>query len=374
MAIKKDNSLCLIFICRDSEKTINKMLDSVKPYVNEVVGTDTGSVDGTIKILEERKKEFEAEGKPFHIFHDKWENFGHNRTLMVKNAQKVAKSDWFMVIDADSWVEFKPEFKKEFNYDYDFYHLEWEYYGIWLTFPMLYRSDHEWKYEGYAHNVLDARGKRKGGTFPGILVHEQPRSNAESVEHAKRTEALLKKQIEDGSATDRTNFYYARTVMYSNPDEAVKYFEKVVNGGNWYEEKYIAYYNMGKMRNQEHRKVEHFLNAFQVNPRRAEAMNSLGEYFNSQRKYILANMIFLQIINLKNPPDALFSDKSVYDYKMYFNYAITLYWIGQYEKSYEFAMKVKRTENVPEHIQVQNDKNLEFIIKKLQPVENEETR
>ena len=41
-------------IVRDAEKTLGAALDSAKPFVDEMIVVDTGSVDKTVEVAEAR--------------------------------------------------------------------------------------------------------------------------------------------------------------------------------------------------------------------------------------------------------------------------------------------------------------------------------
>lgn len=357
----KERTICLNFICRDNVDTIERMIMSAEPIIDEVVACDTGSVDTTVQILKRLKKRFEKLGKPFHIFHDEWKNFGHNRTLMSEHAHEASKADYIMVVDSDAWVETSKDFRKIFNADY--YNADWYFANILINVPRFMKNDRAWKWSGYAHNVLDISKAISGGTVKNLIMKEDGRNREEEDKHIKRTYKLLKNQIMDGKGSARTNFYFARVSSGLFPSESVTYYYKVVDGENWSEEKYIAYCDLALIEPKQ--KLEHYTNAYEINPNRAEAFYHLGMHYRIEKKYHLAEMFLRNIMNKRIPDDALFISTDIYNYLRYFEFAIVLYWVGKYKEAFQYANIVKKLKNVPESILTQNEKNIEFIVKKL---------
>ncbi len=80
-------SLCMIV--KNEIKFIEKCLEAVSPYVDEIVVADTGSTDGTIEVLEK----FNC-----RVFHFEWCNdYSKARNFSISKA----KNNWILVIDAD---------------------------------------------------------------------------------------------------------------------------------------------------------------------------------------------------------------------------------------------------------------------------------
>ncbi len=89
-------SACLIV--KDEIDYIEKCLQSLKQYVDEICVVDTGSTDGTIEILQK----YECS-----IYHFDWcDDFAKARNFCLENA----KHDWVLSIDADEHI-------REFNID-----------------------------------------------------------------------------------------------------------------------------------------------------------------------------------------------------------------------------------------------------------------
>lgn len=354
----KKTTFCLVFICRDNEKTIEKMLNSALPHVDEVVACDTGSKDKTKELI----KKFDDGSIPFHIFNDKWENFGFNRSLMFSNARKVAKADYFLMIDSDAELKVLDEVG-ELTADY--YSLTYNFAGSIYSLPMVFKNNHDWRYSGYAHNVLVTEPGMTSDHLNSFMMIEPGRNKKDDEAHLYRTFDLLKKQIDEGNATPRTNFYFARTASGINRELSIRYHHKVIEGLNWSEEKYVSYCDLADL--EPEKIIFYCLKAFEINPNRAEAFYKLGLHFNQNKMYNSASMVFEKILTLTIPQGALFSRVNIYEYLRHFEYAVSLYWIKKFDEAYIQAKIVEKASNVSEHILKQNKENLGYILKHYTP-------
>jgi len=84
--------LALVVIARDEAPRIGRLLDSVKPWVDEMLVLDTGSRDDTVRVAR-------AHGARVKTF--TWcDDFSAARN----HALDLAGADWHLVLDADEWL------------------------------------------------------------------------------------------------------------------------------------------------------------------------------------------------------------------------------------------------------------------------------
>jgi len=83
---------CLVVIARDEAATITRLLDSVRPFVDELLVMDTGSSDDTVRL---------AEAAGARVARFEWiDDFSAARNA----ALDAAGADWHLVLDADEWL------------------------------------------------------------------------------------------------------------------------------------------------------------------------------------------------------------------------------------------------------------------------------
>ena len=83
-------SLCII--CKDEELRIERCINSVKDYVDEIIIVDTGSTDKTIDVVSKLGAK---------VFEIEWENdFAKARNYAIEKSH----GDWVIFLDADEYV------------------------------------------------------------------------------------------------------------------------------------------------------------------------------------------------------------------------------------------------------------------------------
>lgn len=84
--------LCLVVIARDEAPRIERLLNSLRPWVDEMLVLDTGSVDATPQL---------AAACGARVEHFVWcDDFSAARN----HALDLAAADWHLVLDADDWL------------------------------------------------------------------------------------------------------------------------------------------------------------------------------------------------------------------------------------------------------------------------------
>jgi tetratricopeptide (TPR) repeat protein len=87
------HSITLVLIARNEAASIQRCLDSVRPWVDHMLVLDTGSSDETVRL---------AKKAGARVEHFTWvDDFSAARN----HALNLAHSDWNLVLDADEWVK-----------------------------------------------------------------------------------------------------------------------------------------------------------------------------------------------------------------------------------------------------------------------------
>src|ERR1700722_12923400 len=109
-------TICLNMIVKDEKDVITRCLSSTLPVIDYWVIVDTGSTDGTQKIIKDYMKE---KGVPGDLYERPWVNFEHNRNEAIELARD--KADYLFFIDADEFMKYDDDFKLP-ALDKDFYY------------------------------------------------------------------------------------------------------------------------------------------------------------------------------------------------------------------------------------------------------------
>src|SRR4029077_16141857 len=110
-------TVCVNMIVKNEKDVIIRCLESVLPLVEYWVIVDTGSTDGTQKIIKDFMKEKKVKGE---LFERPWKNFEHNRNEALGLAK--GKADYVLFIDADEYLVFEKDFKRPV-FDKDYYYI-----------------------------------------------------------------------------------------------------------------------------------------------------------------------------------------------------------------------------------------------------------
>src|ERR1035437_5372392 len=119
----------LSMIVKNEAKLILRCLESVLPLIDFVMISDTGSTDGTQKIIGEFLDERGLAGSGHE---DRWRNFSINRNMALDHLHKWPV-DYAFVIDADDTLEIAPGFDVaafKAGMDRDVYDLQVEHGGV----------------------------------------------------------------------------------------------------------------------------------------------------------------------------------------------------------------------------------------------------
>lgn len=83
--------LSVNLIVFNEERCIERCLNAVSNFADEILVLDTGSTDNTVKIIKEKFPQVK-------LFHDKWrKDFAYSRNILINKST----NDWILSIDAD---------------------------------------------------------------------------------------------------------------------------------------------------------------------------------------------------------------------------------------------------------------------------------
>jgi len=215
-------------IVKNEERFLSRCLESVKPYVNEIIIVDTGSEDRTVEI---------AQMYTDKIYFHPWEkDFSKHRNQSIS----YATGDWILQVDADE--ELAPgggeailESIRKVGSDVNFLILNitnMDQKGMprsSFNFPRVFRNRVGIHYEGIVHNQLVGHGR--GEFCSAVLFHygyylEEGRME----EKRRRSIPLMLRQLEE----DPNNVFamYNLANMYAGMKDypsAIGYAERALS-------------------------------------------------------------------------------------------------------------------------------------------------
>jgi len=345
-------------IVRNEAQVIERCLLSVLPVIDYWVICDTGSTDDTPAIVAKA-----LASVPGEIHHHSWVNFGVNRTMAMKIAEK--KADYVLLIDADMVLNVHREFKTTLSANS--YLLR--YTGVldyWQT--MLVDSKYNWEYVGPTHEYIHSPLSNRAERLDAISLSHFA-DGGERAEKFTRDIKLLETALAGEPNNTRYLFYLAQS--YANLGDfagAITYYQKRAEAGGWDEERWYAMYQLAVMYEKSGAATEvvtdAYLRAYECRPSRAEPLYHLAKMMRDKQRCSLALLYIERALKIPYPADILFIEKTVYEYLALFEYAICAHYAGQTEDAILANDMVIGNPATPARIARQAVANKRFSLKK----------
>ena len=365
---QKKQTICLNMIVKDESHVIKRCLDSVKPLIDYWVIMDTGSKDGTQKIIKEYMKDI-----PGQLHERPWKNWGETRTEALQFAK--GKADYILFMDADDILEYEEAALPELTEDL---------YCLWrgdqnfsYLNPQLAKDGKPWKWIGVTHEYLGCDEPHSWGLLESIRYTSlnDGATRLHDPEKYRKNVALLEEGLKKEPNNIRYVFYLAES--YHDAGErakALEWYQKRVKLGGWEEEVFWSKLRIGHILKElglpDNLVLEAYKDAMSYRPHRAEPYYYIAEIFNNRREYSAA-YAYLRAYEFAAKPqakDVLFNVDWIPEYGLLFQLSICSYYVGHYEEALEACDQLLAKTNLPEGWRTLAKANREFPLQKLQEV------
>ena len=242
-------SISLVMIVKNESKIIERCLDSIKPILDSIVISDTGSTDDTISIIENYIEKNKLKGK---VYKDEWKNFGYNRSKSITNAQEWLKENnynlektYLITIDADMIFKINPSFDKINLLKKDSWIIQQINSNLTYYNKRIFRSKLAFKCIGVTHEYWGCDDKDEEDKLTELYIDDIGDGGAKADKYT-RDISLLTQGIIDEPKNERYFFYLAQSYADSGDiDKAIEWYKKRIEAGGWNEEVFIAYSRLG---------------------------------------------------------------------------------------------------------------------------------
>lgn len=358
-------TICLNMIVKDESAVICRCLESVKPFIDYWVIVDTGSSDGTQKIIRNYLKDI-----PGELYSSSWKDFGTNRTEAFQLA--FHKGDYILFIDADDILKV--------DEDFSFSDLTEDLYTMWRgvesfsqRHPQLVKGDLPWKYVGVTHEYLACDVPYTTSHLDEVKYITGAGGNR-SVTKNKFLEnvRLLEEDLKKDPENERSMFYLAESYRDAGEKgKALEWFQRRVNKGGWAEEVFWSLLQIGHLLHgmgfPKNVVTESYLNALRFRPTRVEPIYFLVEINNQAKDYETA-FTFLQMkdaLPKAKEKDSLFNMDWIEDWGLTFLRSVCTYHLGKYQESLDACDQLLANPRLPESWRTQTIENRKFPLEKL---------
>lgn len=345
--------VCLVAIVKDEKDDIVGMLETMKPYIDAWVISDTGSTDGTQEIIENYMR-----GVPGKLIQDTWQDFGTNRTRNLRAAEEWLKSeasprntddDWFFFwIDADDRFEAGSNFRwpthKGTNGQADAFAMKVQTSGMAHVRVQLFAAFKDWEFHGPIHEYPfpATGGQPRIAPFNGPVYHCPDPKVPRSRERFENDAKILEKYLESHPNDPRTQFYLGQSYFdMGEYKKSSRWYRARAENAGWPEEAWYAQYRVlvcAILTKQPDDTIIHEgLKAFNMRPNRAEPLFCLGRHFRKQpRAYVFA----CTAAAIPKTTDSLFVETQIYQWAAVDEAATAASYCGLWEVAMAYSEQV----------------------------------
>lgn len=364
-------TLGFVAIVKDEAAVINRCLDSVRPLIDYVLIIDTGSSDGSQRVIADW---LEKHGIAGQVLERPWRDFSHNRNEALEALRQVTEVDYGLTIDADEYLVYESDFDaiafKQLLPAADAYqvvtrHGDYRYRRMQIfsnRLPFLYKDVlHSYLVAPKGARIALAEGFYDHYTYDGARAKD-PRKFHQNAEILERELATATNPADIA----RYTFYLAQSYRDAGVlDKARDEFIKRAGMGFWQEEVCLSWlyagHAMEKLGQLPELTLSVYLKAFETGPHRAEPLYAAARACRTMKSYQHGFLLAKRGIELPEP-DTLFVDSSVYAWRMLDEFQINAYWSGHIDEAVEASERLLSEAKFPESERPRIEANAGFAL------------
>lgn len=342
-------SICLNMIVKNEAENIIPTLTNLCSHFkfSYWVISDTGSTDKTKELIANffDKKKIKGE-----LFDDKWEDFGHNRSLALEEA--FDKTDYLLIFDADDKIEGTIILPKLTMDKYMFT------FGPHVKYvrPLLINNRRKWKFVGVLHEYLDLvnPGNQTSETVQGNYHVVSGRTGGDRNKNVNKyyddamilMKAYFKESGKDKKLAARYAFYCAQSFRDAKKyvAETIEWYKRVLESENWNQEKYFSCIQIGdalfSLKNYQEG-LFYYLKSIDYDRERVEGISMAMDYYRKTNNHLLVNLLYTKYKNYEAKEGKLFLYSNVYvNLELDYNNSISAFYTDDRESGAESCKKI----------------------------------
>jgi len=330
--------LALSMIVKDEARGIERTLRSVLGQVGRYLILDTGSTDGTPRIIQEIMRGVPGEVRfaPFIDFsttrNQALEMLGEKATFAL-----LLSGDEHLVAPEQALLKQCMALKDASE---GAYHLRVQFGADQYDSARVMRTHARWRYRGLTHEVLtDANGDGAKVRLQGVtVVHDL--SRRDPLKCRKRwfqDVQLLERQLLNDPNDRRACFYLAQSLeCLGSFARAESLYGQRAGMGGWSEEVYESLYRIARCQEAQRKPwtlaMSNYLAAFSVDPARAEPLYRIAQHYHLERNWALCYLFAKRAAELPLPQSrSLFVESEVYRLQAADLLSTAAWYVGEHE-------------------------------------------
>jgi glycosyltransferase involved in cell wall biosynthesis len=365
-------TVALTIIMKNEENLIESCIESAMPFVDAVVVVDTGSTDKSVERVKKTIADF-----PGTVVELPWKGFAESRNDALNAAYSY--SDYALMIDADSKLMASSGLTKlslceqlvEPAHRMHLMHGNTRY-----SRPQITHRDSGAKYRGVLHEfVTFPSNNNELSLINGFVIQNNElgmsyrnRSSRKYFDDAIILRKALEGDVED--LASRYTFYLAQSYLHAGmPTLALENYEKRLQMGGWPEELYISALSkaqiMETLNHPSEAIIAAYLSANEYSPNRAESLCFLARYARVNRIWNLAYRCALWGLEIPEPQDSLFTNVSVYQWRLRYELSISSWYLGKFEQGFQLCEELLKSDYLNDGERKATLGNLDLYRKKI---------
>lgn len=340
--------ISLVMIVKDEAKSIRQIIESVRSQIDHFVIVDTGSTDDTVAIA--RDALAGIDGKIVNL---PFVDFATTRNASLDIAEEAGATFGLLLSGDETLVDtnrslrtFCEQIRDENGPNHGSYNIPVDVSRNRFDANRLVRLSAGWRYVGVVHEVLMKDGAPPATIrVPGCYILHEGSDPTRKRLRLYRDLEMLREQLRKAPNDARAWYYTAQTLegLGLNAQAHETYKTRVQLSG-WIEECYEAAFGMARtamvLQRSWNDVQQMYLNAYSIDPRRAEPLHAIATYWNQQRNHHLAWLYASAGARMAYPAScSLFVQKDVYDWQLAAIAGHAGYYVGEYEEGERFAKK-----------------------------------
>ena len=341
--------ICLNMIVKNESEVIRRSLASVQSIIDYWVIVDTGSTDGTQKIIQEFMKD-----KPGELHERPWVNFEHNRNEALFLTK--GKADYILFIDADEEFIYEKDFiLPELNRD--FYLIRHQLRDNDFHRISIINNDPGWSWVGIIHETIShLRANNMNFDYIPNLVniyHEKGGNRSKDPHKCLKDAAILEKALSDDPTNSRYVFYLAQSYFEGERyHKAFQVYEKRIAMDGNEQERFWSYYRIAIIQEfylklDPHIFISSYAKAYLHRPSRIEPLYYIASHYLKSGKYLINYLLIKIALAIPPSSDLILIERWMRDWALSYQLLQSAYSLGYYQESADIAQKLLATQNLP---------------------------